>query len=437
MLVILFVKERGNICGKESQMKKKTTKKTKKKTNFNPVEEYRKKVSKYLVLNESHDYLDFVWGVVYANRLDTEPVWAYLIGPSSAGKTTILDPMDGHESIICIDTLSKASLLPGYTVGRPRKNDNKKRLKNSLLAMAHEKILVIKDLSPLLTEDYRELKSILGILRSAYDGKFAKSFGNIGRVEIDCRFGLIAAVTDAIDQHTVMDAELGQRFIGYRMPAISTKEEFAICDAILNSKKSELDFLLHEAAYEMLDRHPEKHPPTITKKQSQTIMQTTVTIAKARTSIRRTKFDRDPIVARPERISRLFKQLINLAKGIAMARGHRRVMGEDVVFVRHVAAHTLSLDMLRLLNMFIDRGGLTVDNLHKRFGWCKKTCYEKLDNLKWIGICDTQLIAGKNGKDETMWILKRADQWTKMLKKLDYDIAYTGSQSYRGKKITF
>ena len=418
-------------------MAKKKVKRKKSKKVVNAVEEYKRKISKYLVLNESHDYIDFVWGVVYANRLDTEPVWAYLIGPSSAGKTTILDPMDGHGSIVCVDTLSKASLLPGYSVGRPKKGDDKKRMKNSLLAMVHEKILVIKDLSPLLTEDYRELKSILGILRSAYDGRFAKSFGNIGRVEIECHFGLIAAVTDAIDNHGVVDSELGQRFIGYRMPMISTKEECAICDAILNHRKSDLDALLHEAAYEMLDRHPERHPPSITKKQSQTIMQTAVVIAKARTSIRRTKYERDPIVARPERLSRLFKQLVNLAKGVAMARGHRRVMGEDVVFVRHVAAHTLTLDQLRLLNMFLDRGGLTVNDLHERFGWCNKTCYERLDNLRLVGICDTETIAGKGGKDEIMWSLRRADQWEKMLKKLDYDVAYSGEEGRTGKKIRF
>ena len=416
---------------------KKVKKKAKAKRVVNPVENYKKKISKYLVLNESHDYVDFVWAVVYANRLDTEPVWAYLIGPSSAGKTTILDPMNGHDSIVCIDTLSKASLLPGFTVGRPSKSGEKKALKNSLLSMAHEKILIIQDLSPLLTEDYRELKSILGILRSAYGGKFSKSFGNIGRVEIDCRFGLIAGVTDAIDQHAVMDSELGQRFIGYRMPAISTKEEFNICNAILNNKKSELDELLHEAAYEMLDRHPERKPPSITKKQSQVIMQAAIVITKARTSVKRTRYDRDPVVARPERLARLFTQLINLAKGVAMARGHKRVTGEDIVFVRHVAAHTLTLDVLRLLNMFVDKGGLTVGILHDRFGWCKKTCYERLDNFRLVGLCETEQVAGKGGKEETVWKLRRQDQWEKMLRKLDYDVAYKGEGSRKGKGIRF
>lgn len=418
-------------------MAKKKAKQVKSKRIINPVEQYKRKISKYLVLTENHDYIEFVWGVIYANRLDTEPIWAYLIGPSSAGKTTILDPMNGHENIVCLDTLSKASLLPGFTVGRPKKDSAKTVMKNSVLGQADGKILVIKDLSPLLTEDYKELKSILGILRSAYDGKFAKAFGNIGRVEIDCRFGLIAAVTDAIDNHSIIDSELGQRFIGYRMPTISVKEEKAICDAVLNHKKSELDALLHEAACEMLDRHPERRPPSITKKQGDILMQTATVIVKARTGIFRTRNDHDPVIARPERLSRLYKQLINLAKGVAMARGHRKVMGEDISFVRHIAAHTLTLSMLRLLNMFIERGGLTENDLHIRFGWCKKTCFEKLDNLRLVGICETQQIAGKGGKDETMWMLKRADQWEKMLRQLDYDIAYHGEESRIGKKIKF
>jgi len=401
----------------------------------NPVEIYKKKISKYFVLPKNQDYIDFVFGVIFANRLDVKPIWAYLIGPSSAGKTTLLDPMAGHESIYATDTLTKASLLPGIGVGRPTEKTTRMVVRNSLLKQTDGKILVIKDFSPLLTEDYKELKSILGILRSAYDGTFAKNFGSIGRVEIECRFGLIAAVTDAIDNHLIVDAELGQRFIGYRMPRISMKEERAICDAVRNNKQSELNEVLHEAAYEMLDREPKE--PNITKKQADTIMYAVEVVALARTAIVRDKYTHDASVARPERTARLYSQLISLAKGVAMARGHRRVMGEDVVFVRHVAAHTLSLNMLRLLNMFLEKEGLTSDDLIKRFGWCKRTCDEKLDNLRLIGICDVQRIAGHGGRDENMWTLRKQGQWEKMLKKLDYDVCYTGVESRKGKNVRF
>lgn len=410
-------------------------KKVKKHIKVNPVEMYKKKVSKYLVLNESHDYIDFVWGVVYANRLDVKPIWAYLIGPSSAGKTTILDPMDGHGGIVALDTLSKAALLPGIKPGRPTKKGAEMAAKNSVLSQADGKILIIKDLSPLLTEDYKELKSILGVLRSAYDGKFSKAFGNVGRIEIKCKFGLIAAVTDAIDRHSVMDSELGQRFIGYRMPAISSREELAICDAILNNKESELNEVLQEAAHEMLDREPKE--PNITKRQADTIKYTAKIIALARTSITRDKFTRDPRVSRPERMARLYSQLISLVKGVAMARGHKRVMGEDVVFVRHVAAHTLSLDMLRLLNMFLDKRVLTAQRLHERFRWCPATCHRALEDLELIGITERETIAGAKGKDTDAWTLKQPEQWEKMLKKLDYDIAYSGIESRKGQNIKF
>lgn len=402
---------------------------------LNPIEKYKKKISKYLVLNESHDYIDFVFGVVYANRLDVKPIWAYLIGPSSAGKTLMLDPMDGHGSIVALDTLSKASLLPGVKPGRPTKNTAKMAAKNSVLSQANGKVLVIKDMSALLTEDYKELKSILGMLRSAYDGKFSKAFGNVGQIEIECKFGFIAAVTDAIDRHSIVDSELGQRFIGYRMPAISLKEERAICDAIRKNKESELNEALHEAMCEMLDRQPKE--PSITKRQADAIMYAAEIVALARTSITRDKFTHDPRVSRPERAARLYSQLISLAKGVAMSRGHRRVMGEDVVFVRHVAAHTLSLDTLRLLNMFLDKRVLTAQSLQDRFKWCAATCHRTLENLELIGITEREVVAGSKGKDTDAWALKRADQWSKMLKKLDYDVAYSGNKSYTGKKIVF
>lgn len=410
-------------------------KKAKRIKTLNPIEIFKKRISEYIVLTESHDYIDFVFGVIYANRLDVKPIWAYLIGPSSAGKTLLLDPMDGHGSIVALDTLSKASLLPGIKPGRPTKNSAKMAAKNSVLSQANGKILVIKDLSPLLTEDYKELKSILGVLRSAYDGKFSKAFGNVGRIEIECKFGLIAAVTDAIDRHSIVDSELGQRFIGYRMPAISLKEERAICDAIRVNKESELNKALHEAMCEMLDRKPKE--PNITKKQADAIMYAAEIIALARTNITRDKFTHDPRVSRPERAARLYSQLISLVKGVAMARGHRRVMGKDVVFVRHVAAHTLSLDMLRLLSMFLSKGMLTAQKLQDRFKWCQATCHRTLENLELIGITERETIAGSKGRDTDAWTLKRVDQWEKMLKKLDYDVAYQGKESRIGKNIVF
>jgi len=413
----------------------KKIKRAKSKRAINPVEEYKKTVSKYLVLNESHDYIDFVFGVIFANRLDAKPIWAYLIGPSAAGKTTVIDPMNGHESVLVTDDLTHASLLPGIKAGRPTEKTAKAAVKNSLLSRADGKILIVKDMSPLLTKHYDELKSILGVLRTAYDGTYSKNFGNIGEVKINCRFGFIAAVTDDIDNHSIIDSELGQRFIGYRMPSISLKEERAICDAVRENKESVLNEVLHEAACKVLDRGPKE--PSITKRQADTIMYAAELVGLARTGIRRDKYRRDARVSRPERTARLYSQLISLAKGVAMARGHKRVMGEDVVFVRHVAAHTLSLETLRLLNMFIDFGGLTIDRLHDRFGWHKDTCFEKLDNLKQVGICDTEPIAGKKGRDETMWTLKRPDQWEKMLRKLDYDVCYHGSASKRGKRIKF
>jgi len=412
-----------------TKKKAKKVKQAKSRKAVNPVEVYKRKISKYIVLTDNHDYIDFVFGVIFANRLDVKPIWAYLIGPSSAGKTTILDPLEGHESIYATDTMTKASLLPGIGPGRPTEKSTKMAIKNSMLSQANGKILVIKDLSPLLTEDYKELKSILGVLRAAYDGSFSKNFGNIGRVKIDCRFGLIAAVTDAIDNHSIMDAELGQRFIGYRMPAINLEDERAICAAILDYKESKLNAVLAEAAHEVLNR--EAKEPSITKRQADAIMYAVEMIALARTAIRRDKYTRDVSMARPERTARLYLQLLSLAKGVAMARGHRRVMGEDVVLVRHVAAHTLSLDMLRLLNMFLDKGGLRADDLVAKFGWCKRTCGEKLDNLRLIGICDSEVVGGKKGRDETMWTLKRADQWEKMLRKLDYDVCYSGKKRKR------
>jgi len=196
-----------------------------------------------------------------------------------------------------------------------------------------------------------------------------------------------------------------------------------------------LNEVLQEAAHEMLDRAPKE--PEISKKQADAIMYAAEIVAIARTGIKRDRYTRDPSVSRPERTARLYSQLISLTKGVAMARGHGRVMGEDVVFVRHVAAHTLGLEMLRLLLMFMDKRILTAQNLQDRFFWCEATCVRTLENLELIGLTEREVIGGAKGRDVDAWTLKKSDQWEKMLRKLDYDICYTGAESKRGKNIKF
>ena len=66
---------------------------------------------------------------------------------------------------------------------------------------------------------HREARSeILSQLREIYDGSFTKEFGTGQTVAWEGRLGLIAGVTPVVDNHRVVTALLGERFVYLRLP---------------------------------------------------------------------------------------------------------------------------------------------------------------------------------------------------------------------------
>lgn len=134
-----------------------------------------------------------------------EPLWLFLIGPPSSGKTTIIESF-GDSNIYC-DAQSQISarmLVSGY------KTPDGKDI--SYLPTLNGRTLMIKDFTTVLSMGGHEQEELYGILRDAFDGSFRKQYGNNQkRIYKDLKFGLIAGVTKAI--HGDNRSSLGERFL--------------------------------------------------------------------------------------------------------------------------------------------------------------------------------------------------------------------------------
>jgi hypothetical protein len=104
-----------------------------------------------------------------ANLLPRDPLWLFLVGPPSAGKTEVIAALGDIPSIFPLSSLTPQTFASGF---------EGKHGETSLLPRLSGKTLTMKDFGSVLTM-YREKKAeIIGQLREIYDGQFSKTWGN-------------------------------------------------------------------------------------------------------------------------------------------------------------------------------------------------------------------------------------------------------------------
>lgn len=174
------------------------------------LQEFHTELSKLLYI-EDHNMIDVVLASIVANSMKIgDPVWLTLIGPSSGGKSQLIRPfaMANDKLIHRLDDLTANTLLSG-TLG----------LEGSLLGrLGNHAILSMDDLTVLFSKGVEERGAILSQFRMLYDGQFSKASGN-RKEDIVWRgyMGMIAGSTPSIYRYFAEVADMGERFVSYRM----------------------------------------------------------------------------------------------------------------------------------------------------------------------------------------------------------------------------
>lgn len=157
---------------------------------------------------------------VLANRIDGEMVWMFLVAPPSSAKTELIRSLSSLHNVVALSGLTANTLHSGFN--GPGNQDY------SLIKDLDKKILTIKDFTGILTMFAAKRDEIFGQLRDAYDGETAKRWGNTMTRSYKAKFGIIAGVTDSIERFGTIHQTLGERFLRYRMPVITTENEAMI-----------------------------------------------------------------------------------------------------------------------------------------------------------------------------------------------------------------
>ncbi len=313
-----------------------------------PIAELRRAFQQYLhIPAEDLDVIDFVFAVVVSHRIPGDPLWGMIIDASGGGKTELLRSLRESELVVFVSKLTPKSLKSGYRDPKHPERDP------SLLPKLDGKILVIKDLSPILSMNREARNAVISDLRDAYDGFSDDSYGNVGLVGYKSRFSLIAASTLAIERYSSVDQELGERFVKFRARGNGNRAKVERA-AENTSTTDEARETVTAAVREFFDVLPKPVLVSLSAPMRAAIVSVADFVATARSSVARDR-NHDLLYApKPEVGTRLVKELTKLAIALAFIRGKSEPDEEDLATVCRVAEDCLSPNRRELLAAIVE-----------------------------------------------------------------------------------
>lgn len=289
---------------------------------------------KWLQLDEP-EVLDVMFGTCFANRLQGEPVWMFLVAPPGGMKSELLMSLKEHGTIY-----ATTSLTPHAMVSGAYSPDGKDP---SLLPHLDEKMLVIKDFTTILTMHYSQRDEIFGIFRDVYDGSTGKNFGTGVRREYNVKFGILAGVTNKIEAFGAAHQSLGERFLKFRASEDKRESEEDKIRRALGNVGVEVAMRteLTQIAARCLDRTLPEVLPNLSAALTDRLIALAQLIAMLRGVVDRNVFDKT-VLSRPsyEVGTRLAKQFAKLGIGIAIFRDLSEVGEREFKIIQRVALDT-------------------------------------------------------------------------------------------------
>jgi hypothetical protein len=161
------------------------------------------------------DALDALLCAFAAERLDGDPLWMLLISGPVNAKTESVQAASGIHARI-VSTLSGEAALLSATAKRDRSTSATGGL---LRQIGPRGLLIIKDMTSILSMNRDTRAGVLAALREIHDGRWTRDVGTDGGQSITWagRLVVIGACTTAWDQAHAVISAMGDRFVLLRM----------------------------------------------------------------------------------------------------------------------------------------------------------------------------------------------------------------------------
>jgi hypothetical protein len=351
------------------------------------------------------DTIDAALATVAVERLDGDPLWLLIISGSGNAKTETVLALDGIGAIVTSSLSSEAALLSAT----PKRERAKTATGGLLRRIGDHGVLVIKDVTSILSMDRNTRSQVLAALREVYDGRWCREVGAEGGRIIDWtgRIAVIGAVTTAWDAAHAVIASMGDRFVLVRADS-TTGRQAAGRQAIGNTgDETRMRAELAAAAAGVI-AGMSFEPITLTTTETERLLAAADLVTLARTGV---EFDYrgDVIDAHaPEMPTRFAKQLAQVVRGAA-AIGMNRA--DAMRLAIRCARDSMPPLRLAIIDDIAEHPESTPTQVRKRLGKPRATVDRQLQALHILGVADLEEIEvlGSFGKTQTHWHYSLAD----------------------------
>ena len=348
-------------------------------------------------LGDEYDFdaLLVVLAAAAVERMEGDPLWVLVISGSGNAKTETVQALAGAGAFVTSTIKSEGALLSGT----PKREKSSDATGGLLRKIGERGVLVVKDVTSILSMNRDARAEVLAAVREIYDGKWERNIGSDGGRSLTWvgRIAFIGAVTTAWDRAQSVIAAMGDRFVLVRMDSFQGR--LAAGRRAIGNTGSETAMRseLAGAAKFVLDNQDER-AAELSEDERERLLAAADLVTLARTSVEN-DFRGDPMEAHaPEMPTRFAKQLNQVLRGaVAIGIERRRAMGLAV----RCARDSIPPLRLEILDDVAANPGASTHEVRKRLDKPRNTVDRQLQSLHLLKVLTVEEAAGMNGG--TVW----------------------------------
>jgi Bifunctional DNA primase/polymerase, N-terminal len=157
------------------------------------------------------DVINAVLAAAASERLTGDPLWLLVISGPGNAKTETVQALSGAGAHVTSTITSEGALLSAT----PRREKSKQATGGLLRKIGDRGVLVIKDVTSILSADRNTRATVLAAIREIYDGRWERNVGTDGGRTLTWtgRITVVGAVTTAWDAAHAVVSAMGDRFV--------------------------------------------------------------------------------------------------------------------------------------------------------------------------------------------------------------------------------
>ncbi|MDC8981245.1 bifunctional DNA primase/polymerase [Mycobacterium marinum] len=347
--------------------------------------------------------LDAVLATAAVERLDGDPVWLLLISGPGNAKTETVQSLDGIGAVVASSISSEAALLSAT----PKRERAKNATGGLLRKLGPRGVLVIKDVTSILSMN-RDLRArVLAALREIYDGRWYRDVGSDGGQTIpwEGRITVVGAVTTAWDAAHAVISSMGDRFVLLRMDS-TTGRQSAGRKAISNTGDETRMRAELAAAVAGVLAGMNTTPITVTDAETNILLAAADLVTLARTGVEY-DYRGDVIDAHaPEMPTRFAKQLAQVVRG-GVAIGMDRT--EALRLAIRCARDSMPPLRLAIIDDLATHRAAATGDIRRRLDKPRNTVDRQLQALHMLGVVTVEEEYREGAHAAPRWLYSLAD----------------------------